>query len=80
MQTSKNIKHEMLENWASKKTSDQIVKEHAWALSPRSNHQRCIVERRSADDRKLPMSARELVEPAGIEPATSCLQSRRSPS
>ena len=34
MQTSKNIKHEMLENWASKKTSVQIVKEHARSFEP----------------------------------------------
>ena len=64
------------------------------ASRPRSNFNfpRTRSEAQSADDTPAPkhspssfsdlcsLSSRLLVEPTGIEPATSCLQSRRSPS
>ena len=54
MQTSKNIKHEMLENWASKKQVSRLLK---------SVHERSFV-RRAISDEHAPHSSlmtRELV-------------------
>jgi hypothetical protein len=78
-----------LENLASKQRIFQIVKEqHGFMLTVRSKD--CSNEPRGSWKSNLniaPVRFPErfwpgsmLVEPAGIEPATSCLQSRRSPS
>ena len=77
-----------LENLASKQRIFQIVKEqHGFMLTVRSKD--CSNEPRGSWKSNLNIApvrswqviaAWRLVEPAGIEPATSCLQSRRSPS
>ena len=77
-----------LENLASKQRIFQIVKEqHGFMLTVRSKD--CSNEPRGSWKSNLNIApvrswqviaAWRLVEPAGIEPATSCLQSTRSPS
>jgi hypothetical protein len=82
-----HIKINSLENLASKQRIFRIVKEQHGSCSP------CDQKIARSGSRQRPsnldiapvrscrkIAAAELVEPAGIEPATSCLQSRRSPS
>jgi hypothetical protein len=78
-----------LENLASKQRIFQIVKEqHGFMLTVRSKDcspAPCGTQEQSQHRTRVRFPERcwpgsMLVEPAGIEPATSCLQSRRSPS
>jgi hypothetical protein len=78
-----------LENLASKQRIFQIVKEqHGFMLTVRSKDcsrsaLRPVKSNLNIAPVRIPEQLwrpPELVEPAGIEPATSCLQSRRSPS
>ena len=84
--------HLSLENLASKQKLFRIVKEQT--MRSLASPLIALLQRdhasTSLEPLSVPMSSRhhaparlravELVEPAGIEPATSCLQSRRSPS
>ena len=86
---SSNQQNNSLENLASKQRIFRIVKEQHGFLSDRAIRRLLLRDPRGREEqsrhrtRALPDRWRqpgELVEPAGIEPATSCLQSRRSPS
>jgi hypothetical protein len=86
IKTKQNIS---LENLASKQRIFQIVKEqHGFMLTVRSKDCSRSASRPVKSNLNIApvwipeqfWRPPELVEPAGIEPATSCLQSRRSPS
>ena len=86
--------HLSLENLASKQKLSGLIKSRRCArrhrrrpheqsrdhASTRWNFTQVSVPMSSRHHAPLVSRAVELVEPAGIEPATSCLQSRRSPS
>ena len=71
-----------LENLASKQKTFQIVKEHTMRPAHRAFTPAHVFTwaRAQRASRVGPGGAAKLVEPAGIEPATSWLQTRRSPS
>jgi hypothetical protein len=76
-----------LENLASKQRIFRIVKEqHGFLCGRAIERLLCATHRRSKQSQHRTRAflkravMKRLVEPAGIEPATSCLQSRRSPS
>ncbi len=86
---SSNQQNNSLENLASKQRIFRIVKEQHGFLSDRAIGRLLsglLAEAKGNLDIALVRVLAggggrwELVEPAGIEPATSCLQSRRSPS
>ncbi len=85
----KTIKIKCLKNTAFKQKTFQIVKEHTARSAPRDHSNSCSYLSMSSSHRALAWAGKaavgtarehELVEPAGIEPATFWLQTRRSPS
>ena len=68
------IEFDSLESW--RQNTFRIVKEHR-AIARDAKPRKSLMALPWFNDASLEAG---LVEPAGIEPATSCLQSRRSPS
>jgi hypothetical protein len=78
--SSRIRKNHSLEKLASKNKTYRIVKEHAMRLAARRDQARPPLGTGSRHRAGFAFSGRRVVEPAGIEPATFWLQTRRSPS